>query len=73
MMNIIVYFLYLIMPQTPDSTRIYCYRKRKIIKLVANLSRVEAGLAFRAEEYVYRSTIDYAGEKGVLNDVIVVQ
>jgi REP element-mobilizing transposase RayT len=34
---------------------------------------VEAGLVFRAEEYVYSSAIDYAGEKGVLNDVVVVR
>ena len=33
---------------------------------------VEEGLVFRAEDYVYSSAIDYAGEKGLL-DVIVVK
>jgi REP element-mobilizing transposase RayT len=32
---------------------------------------VEAGLVFKAEDYVYSSAIDYAGEEGVLNDVVV--
>lgn len=34
---------------------------------------VEAGLVFRAEDYLYSSAIDYAGEKGLLEDVIVVK
>jgi len=33
---------------------------------------VEDGLVFRAEDYVYSSAKDYCGEKGLLNDVIVV-
>ena len=28
---------------------------------------VEEGLVFRAEQYVYSSAIDYAGEKGLLD------
>ena len=32
---------------------------------------VEEGLVFRAEQYVYSSAIDYAGEKGLL-DIIVI-
>lgn len=32
---------------------------------------VEAGLVFRAEDYIYSSAVDYAGEKGLLDDVIV--
>ena len=32
---------------------------------------VEAGFVFRPEDYVYSSAIDYAGEKGRLNDVVV--
>jgi hypothetical protein len=32
---------------------------------------VEAGLVFRVEDYIYRSADDYAGEKGLLDDVIV--
>jgi REP element-mobilizing transposase RayT len=33
---------------------------------------VEEGLVFRPEDYVYSSAKDYCGEKGLLNDVIVV-
>ena len=29
---------------------------------------VEAGLVFRAEDYIYSSAADYAGEKGLLNE-----
>lgn len=32
---------------------------------------VEAGLVFRAEDYIYSNAVDYAGEKGLLDDVIV--
>jgi len=35
-------------------------------------SLVEEGLVFKAEDYVYSSAIDYAGEKGML-DVIVIK
>ncbi len=34
---------------------------------------VEEGLVFRAEDYLYSSAIDYAGERGILNDVIVIK
>ena len=34
---------------------------------------VEAGLVFRAEDYMYSSASDYAGEKGLLNDVIIIK
>ena len=34
---------------------------------------VEEYYVFRAEDYMYSSAIDYAGEKGLLNDVIVVK
>lgn len=34
---------------------------------------VEAGLVYRAEDYLYSSAIDYAGEKGLLDNVIVVK
>ncbi|NOU46121.1 MAG: transposase [Bacteroidales bacterium] len=33
---------------------------------------VAEGLVYRAEDYVYSSARDYSGEKGLLNDVIVV-
>jgi REP element-mobilizing transposase RayT len=32
---------------------------------------VEEGLVFRAEEYVYSSAIDYAGERGMLNIFLI--
>jgi REP element-mobilizing transposase RayT len=34
---------------------------------------VEEGIVFRAEDYLYSSAIDYAGEKGLLNNVIVIK
>jgi len=34
---------------------------------------VDAGLVFRAEDYLYSSAADYAGEKGFLNEVIIVK
>ncbi len=34
---------------------------------------VDEGLVFRAENYMYSSAADYAGEKGLLDDVIVVK
>ncbi|MCF8360857.1 MAG: hypothetical protein K9H26_19050 [Prolixibacteraceae bacterium] len=33
---------------------------------------VESILVFRAEDYIYSCAVDYAGEKGLLDDVIVV-
>ena len=33
---------------------------------------VEAGLVFRPEDYPYSSAVDYAGEQGLLPDVVVV-
>lgn len=32
---------------------------------------VEAGLVFRAEDYVYSSAIDYSEEKGLIDNIIV--
>ena len=32
---------------------------------------VEEGLVFRAEHYMYSSAIDYAGEKGMLNVIVI--
>jgi len=34
---------------------------------------VEEGLVFRAEDYLNSSVADYAGEKGILGNVIVVK
>jgi REP element-mobilizing transposase RayT len=33
---------------------------------------VEEGIVFRAEDYLYSSAADYAGEKGLLDNVIVI-
>ena len=33
---------------------------------------VEAGLVFRAEEYMFSSAIDYCGEKGLLGGAVLV-
>ncbi|MBN2262547.1 MAG: hypothetical protein JW735_06535 [Prolixibacteraceae bacterium] len=32
---------------------------------------VDAGLVFKADDYIYCSAVDYAGEKGLLDDLIV--
>ena len=32
---------------------------------------VEEGLVFRPEDYLYSSAVDYAGEKGLLKDIII--
>ncbi|WP_321369488.1 transposase [uncultured Draconibacterium sp.] len=34
---------------------------------------VEEGFVFRAEDYLFSSAVDYSGEKGLLDDVIVVK
>ena len=31
---------------------------------------VEAGLVYKAEEYVYSSAKDYAGEEGLIKDIV---
>jgi len=33
---------------------------------------VEQGLVFRPEDYLYNSAVDYSGENGILNGVLVV-
>ena len=32
---------------------------------------VEAGLVFKPEDYVYSSAVDYSGEKGLLDGIVV--
>lgn len=34
---------------------------------------VEAGIVYKPEDYIYSSAIDYAGENGLLRDVVVFQ
>ncbi|SFS65767.1 REP element-mobilizing transposase RayT [Zhouia amylolytica] len=46
----------------------------KVIKEKINYihqNPVEAGLVFRPEDYVYSSAVDYAGEKGLIENVVV--
>ncbi|ETN96127.1 REP-associated tyrosine transposase [Zhouia amylolytica] len=46
----------------------------KVIKEKINYihqNPVEAGLVFRPEDYVYSSVVDYAGEKGLIENVVV--
>jgi len=38
-----------------------------------NNNPVEEGLVFRAQDYLYSSAADDAGEKGILENVIVVK
>ena len=33
---------------------------------------VDAGMVFRPEDYMYSSAVDYSGEKGLLQDVVIV-
>ncbi len=34
---------------------------------------IEAGLVYRAQDYVYSSALDYADEKGLLDNIVVFQ
>jgi hypothetical protein len=34
---------------------------------------VEEGIVFRPEDYLFSSAADYAGEKGILENVIVIK
>lgn len=43
--------------------------REKVIYIHQN--PVKAGYVFRAEDYVYSSAIDYSGEKGILDNVVV--
>lgn len=38
---------------------------------LCNNNPVEEGLVYRAEDYVYSSAIDYSGQKGLVDDVVV--
>ena len=38
-----------------------------------HINPVEEGLVFRPEDYLYSSAADYAGEKGLLDNVIVIK
>ena len=35
-------------------------------------NQVEAGLVFRPEDYMYSSAVDYSGQKGLVDDVVVI-
>tara|TARA_B100000508_G_C11411328_1_gene253419 strand:+ start:625 stop:927 length:303 start_codon:yes stop_codon:yes gene_type:complete len=34
---------------------------------------VQEGLVFQAEEYKYSSAVDYAGEKGLINNILIIK
>jgi hypothetical protein len=34
---------------------------------------VEEGLVFRAEDYMFSSAVDYSGEKGMIDDIVIVR
>ena len=34
---------------------------------------VEEGYVFRPEDYRYSSAVDYAGEKGLIDDIVVIR
>ena len=46
--------------------------KRLYFNLLKDCFPFEEGLVFKAEDFVYSSAIDYAGEKGIL-DVFVIK
>jgi hypothetical protein len=41
--------------------------------LVRCITRVEAGFVFNPEDYMYSSAIDYAGEKDLLDNLLVIK
>ena len=50
------------------------FTSKAIVKInYVHQNPVEEGLVFRAEDYLYSSPADYAGEKGLLDDVSVVK
>jgi len=48
------------------------FTSKAIVKAIID-NPVEEGFVFRPEDYLYSSAADYAGEKGILDDVIVVK
>lgn len=42
------------------------------IKYIHN-NPVEQGLVFRPQDYQYSSAVDYSGEKGMLDNIVVVE
>jgi REP element-mobilizing transposase RayT len=57
----------------PDSYPIELWSNEVITQKLNYIHQnpVEEGLVFRAEDYVYSSAIDYAGEKGMLDIVVI--
>ena len=58
-----------------DNKPIEVYSNKVIFEKINYIHQnpVEEGLVYRAEEYVYSSAKDYAGEKGLINDIVVVK
>lgn len=58
-----------------DNKPIELWRNKVIDEKInyVHQNQVEEGCVFRAEDYMYSSAIDYAGEKGLLDGIIVVR
>jgi len=56
-----------------DNKPIELWSKKVIFQKINYLHQnpVEAGLVFRAEDYRYSRVVDYADEKGFLDDIVV--
>ena len=63
------------LPAPADLRYVFCStRAIKNIDMSRNYkfyNPVEEGHVFRAEQYVYSSAIDYAGEKGLLDIILI--
>ena len=51
---------------------IFCVNIERILPLDCKSNGAE-GLVFRPEDYMYSSAVDYAEEKGLLGDVVVIK
>ena len=58
-----------------DNKPIELWSNKVIDKKINNVHQnpVEEGLVFRAKDYLYSSAADYAGEKGLLDDVSIIK
>ena len=55
----------------PAPARLHRVASKLARKTIIHNNPVEEGLVFKAEHYVYSSAIDYAGEKGLLDIVLI--
>jgi len=58
-----------------DNNPIELWSNKVIDQKINNIHKnpVEAGLVFKAEDYLYSSAADYAGLKGMLDGVIIIK